>query len=75
MIDDTNHTDNKSEEATESDLITYTQVACCAVKDYTTRPQRLSLRARLEREREERQQRRQASFINTFRKLFGPAHH
>jgi hypothetical protein len=75
MMDDTNHTGEKSEEATDSDLITYTQVACCAAKDYTSKPQRLSLRARLERERKEREERRQASFINTFRNLFGSSRH
>jgi hypothetical protein len=71
MMDDTDHTGTNSAETTDSDLITYTQVGCCAVDDYTSKPQRLSLRARLEREREEREERRQASFIDTFRNLFG----
>ena len=68
------NTDNKSkasEEQTDTDLITYTQVACYAADDFTTMPQRLSLRARLEREREERQRQREASFVTTFRNLFG----
>jgi len=75
MKNNTDHTGTKFEEATDSDLISYTQVACCAVDNYTTRAQRLSLRARLEREREEREQRRQASFISTFRNLLGVSRH
>jgi len=75
MMDDTNRTGKKSEEATDSDPVSYTQVASCAVDNYTSKPQRLSLRALLEREREERERRRQASFINTFRNLFGPPRH
>jgi len=75
MKNNTDHAGTKFEEATDSDLISYTQVACCAVDNYTTRAQRLSLRARLEREREEREQRRQASFISTFRNLLGVSRH
>jgi len=75
MTNDTKHTGKNSAEATDSDLITYTQVGCCAVENYTTRAQRLSLRARLEREREERAQRRQVSFISTFRNLLGTSRH
>ena len=71
MKDNTDITGRHSQEATDSDLITYTQVACYAADDFTSRPQRLSLRARLEREREERAQRHEASFATTFRNLFG----
>jgi len=71
MIKDTNLSDKNREEATDSDQITYTQVGCCAADDYTKKAQRLSLRARLKREREERTQRRQSSFINSVRNLFG----
>ena len=74
-MDDTNHTDTHSAGSTDHNLISHTQVGCCAVDDYTSKPQRLSLRARLEREREEREKRRQASFINTFRNLFGSSRH
>ncbi len=75
MKNKTDHTGTNFAEVTDSDLISYTQVACCAVENYTTRAQRLSLRARLEREREEREERRQLSFINTFRNLLGASRH
>jgi hypothetical protein len=74
-MDDPKHAGRQTADVTDSDLITYTQVGCCAVSDYTSKPQRLSLRARLQREREEREERRQASFINTFRNLFGSSRH
>jgi hypothetical protein len=58
----------------ESDLtITFTQIASCIVGAEFIEHRRLSLRAKLERERYEREQLRQHSFSHTFRNLFGLA--
>jgi len=75
MTDANRDSEFRHADVTDSDLITDTQVGCCAVGGYTSKVRRLSLRARLEREREEREQRRQASFISTFRNLFGASRH
>lgn len=75
MTDETRQSKISHGDDTDSDLITYTQVSCCAVDSYTSKAQRLSLRARLEREHEERARRRQASLLNTFRNLFGSSRH
>ena len=48
-----------------------TGLGCCTVGDYTSRPMRLGLRAKLEQEREERPGQRKASIGNGFHKLFG----
>jgi hypothetical protein len=58
MDDDTNLT------------ITYTQIASCVVGNNRGDARRQSLRARLERERDQRRQQLQNSFINTLRNLF-----
>ena len=51
----------------------FTQVASCAVGDTRVEQRRQSLRAKLERERHERDHKLQQSFITTFRNLFGLA--
>jgi len=68
--------DEKIESAVEdpdntSPSITYTQVASCAFGGDGVERRRQGLRARLERERYERELKRQKSFINVFRNLFG----
>ena len=55
--------------------ITYTQIVSCAVGDGFDERRRQSLRARLERERHEREQQVQNSFIDTFRNLFSANSH
>ncbi|MCP4765827.1 MAG: hypothetical protein GY875_06090 [Gammaproteobacteria bacterium] len=54
-----------------SSTTTYTQVASCALGPDGVERRRQGLRARLERERYERELKRQKSFINVFRNLFG----
>lgn len=54
-----------------SPSITYTQVVSCAYGGDGTERRRQGLRARLERERYERELKQQKSFINVFRNLFG----
>ena len=71
MMDDSKEIEVSQSDEAEKDLITYTQIACSALGNYTSAPERISLRARLEREREENEQRQQKSFGNTFRNLFG----
>jgi hypothetical protein len=53
--------------------ITYTQIASCVVGSAPGDQRRLSLRARLERERQEHSQDAKKSFITTLRNLFTPA--
>jgi hypothetical protein len=53
--------------------VTYTQIASCAVPNYTSVPMRLSLRAKLERERELRELERKDNLVNRLRNLFSPA--
>jgi hypothetical protein len=53
--------------------ITYTQVGSCALGKGTVEVRRQSLRAKLEREREERQQRIRNSFTASLRNLFSSA--
>ena len=62
--------DDKNEEGADPEDSTYTQIGCCAVGDYTSKPMRLSLRARLEQEREERKQQRNTAIGKGIRKLF-----
>jgi len=50
---------------------TYTQIVTCIVGRNEVERRRQSLRARLERERYEREQELQNSFISTVRNLFG----
>ena len=57
-----------------SPTVTYTQIACSAfgqADDGLVDRRRQGLRARLKRERYERELKKQKSFINTFRNLFG----
>ncbi|MCP4335972.1 MAG: hypothetical protein GY785_25285 [Gammaproteobacteria bacterium] len=54
-----------------SPTVTYTQVASCAFGPDGIDRRRQGLRARLEREKYERELKRQKSFINVFRNLFG----
>jgi hypothetical protein len=57
---------------TDTDLsITFTQIASCVIGGEFIEHRRQSLRAKLEREHYERTKRRQQSFSNTFRRLFG----
>jgi hypothetical protein len=61
---------------TDSNLtVTYTQVASCIVGDHAVERRRQSLRARLERERYERQKDLEQSFISSFRNLFSLTRH
>lgn len=71
MNDDTKGNGMSHGNVTESDLITYTQIASCAVGDCTSKPQRRSLRAKLERELEERKAHQKKSLFSSFRSLFG----
>ena len=69
---------NNSEIAEDADgntnvTVTYTQIASCAVPNYTREPMRLSLRAKLEREREQRELERNNGIVNKLRNLFSPA--
>ena len=71
MNSDTNFTASDLCDVTDTGLnITYTQIATCIVGSRTQDSERKNLRARLERERLEREQRLQNSFISTFRNLF-----
>ena len=54
-----------------SPSITYTRIASCAFGPGGTDRRRQGLRARLKREFYERELKRQKSFINVFRNLFG----
>jgi len=57
-----------------SSTVTYTQVGSCAfgpTDDGLVDRRRQGLRARLKRERYEHELKKQKSFINTFRNLFG----
>jgi len=71
MSNDTTFTGLNEREVTDNSLInTFTQVASCAVGDARIERRRQSLRAKLEREKFERQQRLENSFITSFRNLF-----
>ena len=73
MTDDTNFTGINRGDATDTNFtITYTQIASCAIGDRDLQASRLSLRAKLERERLERERHTQQSFITTLRNLFCP---
>ena len=64
---------NQSDNTDTSLTITYTQIASCAVDPEFDERRRRGLRAKLERERFAREQRKQKSFSNTFRNFFGLA--
>ena len=71
MNSDTNFNASDLCDVTDTALnITYTQIATCIVGSRKQNFDRKNLRARLERERREREQRLQNSFISTFRNLF-----
>ena len=70
MNDDTTYTGIDAMEATDISLMrTYTQVVSCAVGEKKMERRRQSLRAKLEQELYERQQRLDNSFTRTFRNL------
>jgi hypothetical protein len=71
MNDDTTYTGIDEMDGTDSSLMrTYTQVVSCAVGKSSAELRRLSLRAKLERERYERQIQLDKTFSSTFRSLF-----
>ena len=70
MNQDTTHTGFDEMDATDNSLMrTYTQIASCAVGDGFVERRRQSLRAKLEREKYEREQQLQGSFTKSFRNL------
>ncbi|MCP4980218.1 MAG: hypothetical protein GY935_06950 [Gammaproteobacteria bacterium] len=76
MKDDTAHTGIEENDLTDNNLtVTYTQVASCAMGSNSVERRRQSLRARLERERFERQKQLDQSFISSVRNLFGLIRH
>jgi len=70
MIDDSKRCGNSRPDDTDYDLITNTRFVSCAVGNQNSTPKRLSLRARLEREREQRRQLRRVSLFANLRNLF-----
>ena len=70
MSDENNDSTTKDPDNT-SPTVTYTQVVRCAYGPDGVDRRRQGLRARLERERYERELKRQKSLINVFRNLFG----
>ena len=69
----TEKTQERQEMPESNTDISYTQVACCAVgTNHVEERRRQGLRARLERERFERERQREKSIVNTFRRLFRP---
>jgi len=76
MNDDTTTTGFDGMDTTDNSLSrTYTQVGSCAIGNNRVERRRQTLRAKLERERYERQQQLENSFINTFRSLFSTTKH
>ena len=61
---------NKGNDTDTNLSITFTQIASCVVGAEFVEHRRQSLRAKLERERFERDKLRKQSLSNTFRKLF-----
>jgi hypothetical protein len=71
MNDDTTYTGFDEMETTDNSLMrTYTQVVSCVVGKNAIERRRQSLRAKLERERLEREKQLENSFITTVRNLF-----
>jgi len=71
MNDDTTLTDFDDMNITDNSLMrTYTQVVSCVVGKNAIERRRQSLRAKLERERYEREQDIEKSFVTTVRNLF-----
>jgi hypothetical protein len=76
MNDDNTYTGIDALDSTDSSLSkTYTQVASCAFSKGKVERRRQSLRAKLERERYERQQKLDQSFISTFRNFISSVKH
>jgi hypothetical protein len=68
------HGEMDQSDNTDTNLsLTFTQIASCVVGAEYIEHRRQSLRAKLERERYERDKLRQQSFSNIFRNLFGLA--
>ena len=71
MYDDTTLTGIDDMEATDNSLMrTYTQVVSCVVGSEVVERRRQSLRAKLERERYEREQDLENSFLSTICNIF-----
>ncbi|MGD2172381.1 MAG: hypothetical protein PVI79_05715 [Gammaproteobacteria bacterium] len=71
MNEDTTLTGFDDMDLTDNSLMrTYTQVVSCVVGKNAVERRRQSLRAKLERERYEREQEIEKSFISTVRNLF-----
>jgi hypothetical protein len=71
MNDDTTYTGFDEMDYTDNSLMrTYTQVVSCVVGKDAVERRRQSLRAKLERERFEREKHLENSFITTVRNLF-----
>ena len=71
MNEDTTLTGFDDMDLTDNSLMrTYTQVVSCVVGKNAVERRRQSLRAKLERERYEREQEIEKSFISTVRSLF-----
>ena len=71
MYDDTTLTGIDDMEATDNSLMrTYTQVVSCVVGSEVVERRRQSLRAKLERERYEREKGLENSFVSTIRNIF-----
>jgi len=76
MNDDTTFTGIDALDSTDSSLSrTYTQVASCAYGSSKIERRRQSLRAKLERERYERQKKLEQSFVSTFRNFISSVKH
>ena len=70
MNEDTTTTGFDGMEATDNSLLrTYTQIGSCAVGDNFVERRRQSLRAKLEREQYEREQKLENMFAKSFRNL------
>jgi hypothetical protein len=66
-----NHDDITQSDNTDTNLnLTYTQIASCVVGAEFIEHRRQSLRAKIERERYQREELRQQSFSNIIRNLF-----
>ena len=71
MNDDTTFSEFDYLDTTDSSLMrTYTQVVSCVVGSELVERRRQSLRAKLERERYEREKELESSFISTIRNIF-----
>jgi len=70
MNDDTTTTGYDEMDGSDDSLMrTYTQIASCAVGDGNVERRRQSLRAKLEREKYEREEQLENMFVKSFRNL------